>query len=173
MGQYSGMRVPGLPSLLRSLQPLYLFYHAHTSATRAGHCRSHIMSLCPECPASPSLHPGPWADVGNTCSTPRGGVLGRQRFGTRSLVLRSTNPTSVPGDDPGHTSVCFFFFLTLNSGCLLGLLSRRQQAGALCESVAVHWRWCEQAGTQGRATLLPSFASTPTVIASLPEPSHH
>lgn len=44
----------------------------------------------------PAPIPGPWVDMGNTCSTLGVGVQGRQRFGPQSLVLRSTNPTSVP-----------------------------------------------------------------------------
>lgn len=93
----------------------------------------------------PAPIPGPWVDMGNTCSTLEVGVQGRQRFGPQSLVLRSTNPTSVPPTRnlmtlfgslhycsitsyPGWEPVCaclemtldlyFFFYL---SGCLLGL----------------------------------------------------
>lgn len=44
----------------------------------------------------PGPIPGPWVDMGNICSTLGVGVQGRQRFGPQSLVLRSTNPTSVP-----------------------------------------------------------------------------
>lgn len=44
----------------------------------------------------PAPIPGPWVDMGNICSTLGVGVQGRQRFGPQSLVLRSTNPTSVP-----------------------------------------------------------------------------
>lgn len=67
-----------------------------TSATRASHCRPYITSHRPECPASPSPIPGPWVVMANICSTLGVGVQGRQRFGPQSLVLRSTNPTSVP-----------------------------------------------------------------------------
>lgn len=114
-----------------------------TSAMRASHCRPYITSHRPECPASPSPIPGPWVVMANICSTLGVGVQGRQRFGPRSLVLRSTNPTSVPPTRNLTTlfgllhhfpswmgvRVCLemtldtsaFFFFFYFSGCLLGL----------------------------------------------------
>lgn len=67
-----------------------------TSAMRANHCRPYITSHRPECPASPSPIPGPLGSYGHYLLYTRCWSQGRQRFGPQSLVLRSTNPTSVP-----------------------------------------------------------------------------
>lgn len=158
-----------------------------TSATRASHCRPYIMSHCPECPACPSPIPGPWVDMGNTYSTLGVGVQGRQRFGPQSLVLRSTNPTSVPPTRNLTTvfgsfhhfpswmgaSVClemtlgtsvFFFFLKKKLKCLpprpdsLLALSWRQPS-----QVPMSWHQYEQSKVPGQGHASPIFRFHPSL----------
>lgn len=139
----------------------------------------------------PAPIPGSWVDMGNTCSTLGVGVQGRQRFGPQSLVLRSTNPTSVPPTRnlvwftpllpilDGNWCVpawgwmtlglCFFFYL---SGCLLGLTpcveleAAKSGANVLASVRTVK---SPRAGPHFSHLSLPPQL----VIASLPELSRH